>query len=83
LHERCGICLNHLDQLDTSDKLDKLGEPDGLDHNIINIVELDVCKHHFHKQCILKWADTVGNLICPLCRMKSFGKKRRRSRKRH
>jgi len=70
----------------------ELNKPDelGLDLYNVVVIKLIKCRHKFHKQCILNWAssrrkvDSNGNpaISCPVCRILSFGKRLRKSRKR-
>jgi len=60
----CSICLQPIKKMTKWDRL-HLGLST-VDVHIENNIYTLLCKHRFHKECILKWFETSDS--CPNCR---------------
>lgn len=48
-------------------------EPRVLHEDQEQILQLDVCSHMFHAECLVSWV-VIGKISCPICRAVYFGK---------
>tara|TARA_B110000908_G_scaffold102199_1_gene120443 strand:- start:10850 stop:11122 length:273 start_codon:yes stop_codon:yes gene_type:complete len=60
--QKCSICLQSIKKLTKWDRLHLGLSTVAVDNNIYTLL----CKHNFHKDCILKWFEKSDT--CPNCR---------------
>tara|TARA_B110000902_G_C14157379_1_gene531946 strand:- start:550 stop:843 length:294 start_codon:yes stop_codon:yes gene_type:complete len=59
---RCSICLQNIKKMTKWDRLHLGLSTVDVENDIYTLL----CKHHFHKDCILKWFEKSDT--CPNCR---------------